>query len=376
MSATIQWYPGHIAKAEKALREQLDRVDVVFEVRDARIPLATTHPKLSTWLDRANTPVGRVLVLNRVDAIAPVVRHGWERWFREQGEVPYFTDAKRGKGVGAIARAAQAAGAAVNERRRKRGMRPRPIRAAVIGFPNVGKSALINRLLKRRVVESAAKPGVTRQLRWVRLSDDLDLLDAPGVLPANLVDQDAAVKLALCDDIGQAAYDNQQMAAELVELAIALADLSPTPMLIPAEIGAATGVEAGAEMETGVEIETSAETEIGVEAETEIGVEIETETETETGTETGAEADAHWQQARAALLTALRSRHPLVDPVPLGGERYVVALGERVFQGDAERAARSLLHDFRRGTLGAIALEWPPISPATPSPEQSAPRES
>jgi ribosome biogenesis GTPase A len=342
MSATIQWYPGHIAKAEKALREQLDRVDVVFEVRDARIPLATTHPQLSTWLDRANTPVGRVLVLNRVDAIAPVVRHAWERWFREQGEVPYFTDAKRGKGVGAIARAAQAAGAAVNERRRQRGMRPRPIRAAVIGFPNVGKSALINRLLKRRVVESAAKPGVTRQLRWVRLSEDLDLLDAPGVLPANLVDQAAAVKLALCDDIGQAAYDNQQMAAELVELAIALAQ---APISIAA-LHPESGLDPHPEPDQDTRQDTRQDSELDPESDPEPVAELVTP----------------WQQARAALLTALRSRHPL-DPAPLGGERYVFALGEKVFQGDAERAARSLLHDFRRGTLGAIALEWPPEPP-------------
>jgi ribosome biogenesis GTPase A len=87
----------------------------------------------------------------------------------------------------------------------------------VIGFPNVGKSALINRLVNRRVVESARRPGVTRQLRWVRISDELDLLDAPGVLPSRLNDQDAALNLAICDDIGEAAYDNQRVAAALVD---------------------------------------------------------------------------------------------------------------------------------------------------------------
>lgn len=211
---SIQWYPGHIAKAERALKEQLNRVDVVLEVRDARIPMSTLHPKLDEWLAGKK----RVLVMNRVDMIVPEVRDRWQQWFRDQGQVAYYTDANQGKGVGQIARAAQAAGSAMNERRKKRGMRSRPVRAVVVGFPNVGKSALINRLLKRKVVESARKAGVTRQLRWVRISDQLELLDAPGIIPAQLDDQVAALKLAICDDIGQAAYDTQRVAASFVDL--------------------------------------------------------------------------------------------------------------------------------------------------------------
>ncbi len=210
----IQWYPGHIAKAERALKEQLKRVDVVLEVRDARIPLATDHPQLASWVGDKE----RVLVVNRLDMISPQVRSVWQDWFRRQGEKPYFTDAQHGKGVTAVAQAAQAAGFKVNERRRDRGMLPRAVRAVVIGFPNVGKSALINRLLGRRVVESAARPGVTRQLRWVRISRDLELLDAPGIIPVKLEDQDAALKLAICDDIGESAYDNQLVAAALIDM--------------------------------------------------------------------------------------------------------------------------------------------------------------
>lgn len=211
---SIQWYPGHIAKAEKALKEQLNRVDVVLEVRDARIPLSTLHPKLDDWLAGKK----RVLVMNRVDMIAPAVRDRWQQWFRDRGQVAYYTDASQGKGVGQITRAAQAACADMNQRRKDRGMRSRPVRAVVVGFPNVGKSALINRLLKRKVVESARKAGVTRQLRWVRISDQIELLDAPGIIPAQLDDQVAALKLAICDDIGQAAYDTQRVAAAFIDL--------------------------------------------------------------------------------------------------------------------------------------------------------------
>ncbi|NEP51013.1 MAG: ribosome biogenesis GTPase YlqF, partial [Moorea sp. SIO3C2] len=209
---TIQWYPGHIAKAERELKEQLKRVDVVLEVRDARIPLSTNHPQTDQWVGNKT----RVLVINRVDMIDPRMRQLWELWFQQQGHIPYFTNAQQGKGIRAVAKAAQTAGEEINRRRRSRGMRPRPVRAVVIGFPNVGKSALINRLLGRRVVESARRPGVTRQLRWIRISDQLELLDAPGVIPAKLNNQQQALKLAICDDIGDASYDNQRVATALV----------------------------------------------------------------------------------------------------------------------------------------------------------------
>ncbi|HEY9661288.1 MAG TPA: ribosome biogenesis GTPase YlqF [Allocoleopsis sp.] len=212
-SPPIQWYPGHIAKAEKNLLEQLKKVDVVLEVRDARIPLATCHPQVSQWV--ANKE--RVLVLNRVDMIQPEAKQIWTEWFKAQGEHPYYTNANQGQGISGVAQAAKVVGDKINQRRSERGMLPRPVRAVVIGFPNVGKSALINRLLKRRVVESARRAGVTRQLRWVRISDQLDLLDAPGVLPSRLNDQEAALKLAICDDIGEAAYDFQRVAAILID---------------------------------------------------------------------------------------------------------------------------------------------------------------
>lgn len=210
----IQWYPGHIAKAERKLKEQLKRVDVVLEVRDARIPLATHHPQVPMWVGEK----ARVLVINRMDMISPRVRKVWEEWFEAQGEVPYFTNAQHGQSVEAVAIAARDAGVKLNQRRRDRGMLPRPVRAVAIGFPNVGKSALINRLLGRRVVDSARRAGVTRSLQWIRISEEIELLDAPGVIPTRIENQEDAEKLAICEDIGEAAYDNQGIAAAMVDL--------------------------------------------------------------------------------------------------------------------------------------------------------------
>ena len=211
---TIQWYPGHIAKAERELKKQLKYVDVVLEVLDARIPLASQHPQVSQWI--GNKP--RLLVINRQDMIPEALHSQWVNYFQRQGIDVYLTDGQQGIGIKPLLKATQKAGEAVNEKRRSRGMRDRAVRAVVIGFPNVGKSALINRLVGRKAVQSGRKAGITRQLKWVRISQQIDLLDAPGVIPPKLEDQKAAIKLAICDDIGEAAYDLQNIAAALVDL--------------------------------------------------------------------------------------------------------------------------------------------------------------
>ncbi|CAI5956690.1 unnamed protein product [Closterium sp. NIES-64] len=212
----VQWYPGHIAKAERDLKEQLRWVDVVIEVRDARIPLATTHPQLDEWI--GGKP--KVLVLNREDMVTAGDRKAWAEYFGGQQDVAgfCFTDGQHGSGILKLTRQAMSVSKAINTRRRDKGLRPRAVRAAVVGFPNVGKSAVINRLLNRRVVASAPRPGVTREVKWVRLGEGLDLLDAPGVLPARIADQAAAARLAMCNDIGEAAYAVAGVAAILVEL--------------------------------------------------------------------------------------------------------------------------------------------------------------
>jgi len=208
----VQWYPGHIARAERMMKQSLKLVDVVIEVRDARIPLATRHPQLPEWVGTKE----HVVVMNREDMISPAEKRRWRRWFVSQGENVIYTDARLGTGILKVARAALMCSNKINNKRAKRGLKSRSVRCAVVGFPNVGKSALINRLVGKKKCKSAATPGITRQLSWVRVADGLDLMDSPGVLPPRLDDQAAAARLAMCNDIGEAAYTPSLVATAML----------------------------------------------------------------------------------------------------------------------------------------------------------------
>ncbi|XP_002990985.2 DAR GTPase 3, chloroplastic [Selaginella moellendorffii] len=209
----VQWYPGHIAKAERDLKEQLLLVDVVVELRDARIPSATGHPDLEKWIRGKK----RILVLNREDMISTADRNAWASYFASKDMPVIFTNGQQGKGIMKLTRQAGSVASTINSKRRDKGLLPRSVRVAVVGFPNIGKSSIINRLLKRKICEAAPRPGVTRQLRWSTIHDGLDLLDSPGILPMKFDDQAAAVKLAICNDIGQESYEVSGVAAVLVE---------------------------------------------------------------------------------------------------------------------------------------------------------------
>jgi ribosome biogenesis GTPase A len=228
-SRIITWYPGHIAKAERELAEYLKKVDVVIEVRDARIPFATTHPMVPTWVGKK--PL--IIAIARLDQISKVALQEWKEYYlnqpphsegKKENSKVFFIDGKVGKGIQMLKREILKAGIKENEKRKKRGISPRAVRAAVIGFPNVGKSALINRILNRKLAKSQNRPGITKLIQWIRIgslspNDDqsqvIELLDSPGIIPARQFDQEAAIKLAICNDIGEASYDRITIAGEM-----------------------------------------------------------------------------------------------------------------------------------------------------------------
>ncbi len=214
----IQWYPGHIAKAEKKLSEIINRVDLIIEVRDARIPFSTGHRHLNKWMNNKK----HLLVINRSDMVSRASINAWTNWFQDKDIDPLWCDSKKGIGIKEIIKSAIKLRSSIDDRRLSRGMKIRPIRALTLGFPNVGKSALINRIANKKVVESARKAGVTRNLRWVRFGTGIDLLDSPGVIPPDIEDQKAALHLAICDDIGEAAYDIEIVAKEFIKILLRL----------------------------------------------------------------------------------------------------------------------------------------------------------
>lgn len=223
----ISWYPGHIAKAERELADYLKKVDVVIEVRDARIPFSTTHPSVPSWVGKK--PL--IVAIARQDMIPKSAINDWREYYAKNPAHPerpdasvYFIDGKLGAGVIALKKKALEAGIKINEKRLQKGIQPRAVRAAVIGFPNVGKSALINRLLGRKMAKSQNLPGVTRSLQWVRIGglegpqgNVLELLDSPGIIPARQFDQHSALRLAICNDIGEASYDRVVVAAAMCD---------------------------------------------------------------------------------------------------------------------------------------------------------------
>lgn len=213
VQSLIQWYPGHIAKAERSLKDSLRLVDVVIEVRDCRIPIATAHPEVKSWV--GSKPL--VLAMNKADLVPDASRSVWRQYLTSQGYLPRFLNAKEGRGIRELKKLALSAGSEVNAKRSMRGLRPRPIRCLVMGYPNVGKSAVINRLVGRRAARSENKPGVTRNFQWIRISDTIELLDMPGIIPPKLVSQDTALRLAICDDIGQGGYDAQIVAGLMID---------------------------------------------------------------------------------------------------------------------------------------------------------------
>ena len=209
----IHWYPGHIAKAEKQLKEKLNLVDVIIEVVDARLPLSSKYPNIEKLI--GNKP--RLTVLNKSDLADEVYINKWTELLKESGSPVLKTNASTGKDFSSIINAVVKLGEPAIKKLTDKGLLPRPVRVMVIGMPNVGKSSIINKLIKKQKTKIGAKAGVTRQQQWVRVNDKIDLLDTPGIIPLRQDNQDAAYKLAIVNSIGENAYDSEFVAEYLLK---------------------------------------------------------------------------------------------------------------------------------------------------------------
>lgn len=205
----IHWYPGHIAKAEKKLKEQVNIVDVVIEVLDARIPMSSTYPDIEKLLREKP----RLILMNKSDLANQEETQKWVKTIKEKTNCPVIaTSANDNRDLSKILNKVIELGQPKVIALVKKGLLPRAVRVMVVGMPNVGKSSIINKLIKKAKTKTGAKAGVTRDQQWVRINPKVDLLDTPGIIPLKQEDQDKAYKLAFVDSIGQNAYDVEAVA--------------------------------------------------------------------------------------------------------------------------------------------------------------------
>ncbi|AQP52973.1 ribosome biogenesis GTPase YlqF [Vagococcus penaei] len=190
---TIQWFPGHMAKARREVAEKLKLVDIVYEIVDARLPISSRNPMLDSVIQQKP----RLVLLNKGDLADPVQSKEWQSYFESQGLYCMTINASQGKGVNKIIIKSKEILAEKIERQKARGIKPRAIRAMCIGIPNVGKSTLLNRLAKKNMARTGNTPGVTKGQQWLKSGGDLELLDTPGILWPKFDDELIGKKLAL-----------------------------------------------------------------------------------------------------------------------------------------------------------------------------------
>ncbi|MEQ2526465.1 ribosome biogenesis GTPase YlqF [Robertmurraya yapensis] len=190
---TIQWFPGHMAKARRQVTEKLKLVDIIFELVDARIPYSSRNPMIDEIIQHKP----RLVLLNKADMADKEVTKEWIRFLDEQGIKSLAINSHAGAGMKDIVIAAKSILKEKFDRMEAKGVKPRAIRAMIVGIPNVGKSTLINRLAKKNIARTGNTPGVTKAQQWIKVGKELELLDTPGILWPKFEDQEVGSKLAL-----------------------------------------------------------------------------------------------------------------------------------------------------------------------------------
>ncbi len=208
----IQWFPGHMTKAQRMIEENMKLVDAVCEIIDARIPYSSRNPDI----DRLAGTKPRLVILNRIDQADPAVTVLWRSYFKSQGLDVLETDCKSGKGVSGFADAIRSVLKDKLEALAAKGQATRPLRVMILGIPNVGKSTFINKVAKRKAALASDKPGVTRGKQWITIDAGLELLDTPGILWPRFDSQEVGECLACTGAIRDEIIDRETLAANLM----------------------------------------------------------------------------------------------------------------------------------------------------------------
>ncbi len=209
----IQWYPGHMTKAKRMMQENIKLIDIVIELVDARVPLSSKNPDI----DELAKNKYRMILLNKSDLADNRITAKWESYYKEKGYFVYCLDSRKNTGMKAITDMVQEACKEKLERDKKRGILNRPIRAMVVGIPNVGKSTFINSYAKKACAKVGNKPGVTKGKQWIRISKNVELLDTPGILWPKFEDQEIGKRLAYIGSINDEIIDKAELAYKFIE---------------------------------------------------------------------------------------------------------------------------------------------------------------
>ncbi|MCD7761455.1 MAG: ribosome biogenesis GTPase YlqF [Clostridiales bacterium] len=210
----IQWYPGHMAKTRRMIGENLKSVDAVAEILDARIPISSRNPEMDSMV--GDKP--RLVILNRADQADEAMNRAWVEWFRSRGQAVLLTDCKSGAGVNQFSAAVRGLLKDKIARWAEKGQTGRPVRAMVVGVPNVGKSTFINQVARRKSAKAQNRPGGTRGKQWITVDAGLELLDTPGILWPKFEDQRVGQHLAYTGDVKDTIMDLETLASGLMAL--------------------------------------------------------------------------------------------------------------------------------------------------------------
>ena len=209
-----QWFPGHMTKAMRQMKEDIKLIDLIIELLDARIPLSSRNPEI----DNLGQNKARLVLLNKADLADEKQNNKWIEYFKKKGIVALKINSKNKQGIKEIKNAVNIACKDKIERNLKRGIKNRPIRAMVVGIPNVGKSTFINAYAGKNCAKTGNKPGVTKGKQWIRLNKNLELLDTPGVLWPKFDDQKIGMHLAFIGSMNDNILDVSELAFQLIKL--------------------------------------------------------------------------------------------------------------------------------------------------------------
>ena len=197
ISSNIQWFPGHMTKAKRQMEENLKKVDFIIEIRDARMPESSKNPMLDDMIQ--NKP--RLIILSKKDKADPQATKQWIQYLTKENEEVLALDLIHENYKNKLIEASQKLCVKLIEKQKRRGIRPRALRGMVCGIPNVGKSTFINTISRKKMAQTGDRPGVTKALQWIKLGNELELLDTPGVLWPKFEDQKVGFNLALLGSI-------------------------------------------------------------------------------------------------------------------------------------------------------------------------------